>query len=42
MMEIIAFASFILLVVAWLAAPSATRETKPAVSSTMRIGEAKA
>ena len=42
MMEIVAFASFALLVVAWLAAPSATRETKPAVSSTMRIGEAKA
>lgn len=41
MMEIIAFACFILLVVAWLAAP-ATRETDPAVSSAMRIGEAKA
>ncbi len=42
MIEIVAFASFILLVVAWLAAPSASRTTEPAVSSSMRIGEAKA
>lgn len=41
-MEIIAFASFVLLVVAWLAAPSATRDAPSAASSSMQIGEAKA
>jgi hypothetical protein len=41
-MEIGAIASFVLLVVAWLAAPAATREAPPAVTSSLRIGEAKA